>query len=72
MTKKSLIFTATYNEYPNIKILLDKIDKLKLKLDILVIDDSSEDGTFEFLKKHSKKNFKFIVRKKKERVRYCS
>jgi dolichol-phosphate mannosyltransferase len=65
MFKKSLIFTATYNEYPNIKILLDKIYKLNLKLDILVIDDNSNDGTLEFLKNYSKRNFKLIIRKKK-------
>jgi len=64
MFKKSLIFTATYNEYPNIKILLDKIYKLNLKLDILVIDDNSNDGTLEFLKNYSKRNFKLIIRKK--------
>ena len=65
MHKKSLIFTASYNEYPNIKILLGKINKLKLKLDILVIDDSSSDGTLQFLKNYSQKNLKLIIRKKK-------
>jgi len=65
MIKKILIFTATYNEYPNIKILLDKINKLNLTLDILVVDDYSNDGTLSFLKNYSKKNFKLIVRKKK-------
>ena len=65
MQKKNLIFTATYNEYPNIKILLDKINKLNLELDILVIDDHSNDGTLLFLKNYSKKNFKLIVRKEK-------
>jgi dolichol-phosphate mannosyltransferase len=65
MYKKILIFTATYNEYRNIKILLEKINKLGLQLDILVIDDNSNDGTLSFLKCYSKKNFKLIVRKKK-------
>jgi dolichol-phosphate mannosyltransferase len=65
MIKKILIFTATYNEYPNIKILLDKINKLNLALDILIVDDYSNDGTLSFLKNYSKKNFKLIVRKKK-------
>jgi len=65
MQKKFLIFTATYNEYPNIKILLDKINKLNLESDILVIDDHSNDGTLLFLKNYSKKNFKLIVRKGK-------
>jgi dolichol-phosphate mannosyltransferase len=65
MYKKILIFTATYNEYRNINILLEKINKLRLQLDILVIDDNSNDGTLSFLKSYSKKNFKLIVRKKK-------
>lgn len=65
MFKKILIFTATYNEYTNIKILLDKINKLKLQLDILVVDDKSNDGTLAFLKNYSKKNFKLIIRKRK-------
>jgi len=56
MIKKILIFTATYNEYPNIKILLDKINKLNLALDILIVDDYSNDGTLSFLKNYSKKN----------------
>ena len=65
MYKKILIFTATYNEYRNIKILLEKINNLKLQLDILVVDDNSNDGTLSFLKSYSKKNFKLIVREKK-------
>jgi dolichol-phosphate mannosyltransferase len=68
MLKKSLIFTATYNEFPNIKLLLNKIDKLNISLDILVVDDNSKDGTLEFLKKYlkkKKKNFKLIIRTKK-------
>jgi len=65
MYKKILIFTATYNEYQNIKIFLEKINKLKLQLDVLVVDDNSNDGTLPFLKSYSKKNFKLIIREKK-------
>ena len=65
MYKKILIFTATYNEYQNIKIFLEKINKLKLQLDVLVVDDNSNDGTLSFLKSYSKKNFKLIIREKK-------
>ena len=52
MFRKSLVFTATYNEYPNVRILLEKICNLKLALDILIIDDNSNDGTLAFLKQH--------------------
>ena len=65
MFRKSLVFTATYNEYPNVRILLEKINNLKLKLDILIIDDNSNDGTLAFLKNYPNKNYKLIVRKKK-------
>jgi len=67
MLKKNLVFTATYNEFPNIKILLNKINKLKIPLDILVVDDNSKDGTREFLNQYAKKKkfFKLIVRNEK-------
>ena len=54
--KKNLIFTATLNEYPNIKVLLESIKKLKINFDCLIIDDNSSDGTKEFLKNYQKKN----------------
>jgi dolichol-phosphate mannosyltransferase len=64
---KDLVFTATYNEYPNIKYLFKKIKDLKINLDILIIDDNSSDGTREFLKnyKNINKNIFLIIRKKK-------
>jgi dolichol-phosphate mannosyltransferase len=64
---KTLIFTATYNEFPNIKSLLSKLKNLRLNLDILIIDDSSEDGTLEYLKMYSKNHsfLKLIVRNAK-------
>jgi glycosyltransferase involved in cell wall biosynthesis len=67
MLKKILLFTATYNEFPNIKILLNKINALKVPLDILIIDDNSNDGTLPFLIKIYKKqkNIKLIIREKK-------
>ena len=45
MEKKTLIFTATYNEAENIKDFLKIIDNLNLNADILIIDDNSPDGT---------------------------
>jgi glycosyltransferase involved in cell wall biosynthesis len=67
MIKKILIFTATYNEFPNIKTLLKKINSLKINLDILIVDDNSKDGTLAFLTEYSKKNknLKLIIREKK-------
>ena len=64
---KDLVFTATYNEYSNIKYLLKKIEDLKISLDVLIIDDNSTDGTKEYLKNYKKKNKNLfvIVREKK-------
>jgi glycosyltransferase involved in cell wall biosynthesis len=47
--RKVLVFTTTYNEIGNIKILLTKINNLKIPIDILVVDDNSKDGTKQFL-----------------------
>ena len=64
---KTLIFTATYNEKDNIKILIEKINSLNLKIDILIIDDNSPDKTWEILKELEKKmqNLKIIIRNDK-------
>jgi len=64
---KTLIFTATYNEKENIEELVNRINKLNIDLDILVIDDNSPDETWKILKKleNSKKNLKVIIRENK-------
>ena len=61
---KVLVFTPTFNEYKNIKKLIDKVNLLKAKLSILIIDDNSTDGTILQIKKLKKKykNIKLIVR----------
>ena len=66
--KKILIATATYNEAGNIKILLKKIINLKIKLDILIVDDNSPDKTYLEVKKFMKKfqNIYLTNRKKKK------
>jgi len=65
--KRILIATATYNEAKNIKTLLKKIINLKIKLDILIIDDNSPDKTHLQIKEFMKKfdNIFLINRKKK-------
>ena len=66
--KKILVFTATYNEINNIEKLLSKIKKTRLKLDILILDDNSPDGTGKKLIKLEKKlkNLFFLSRKSKQ------
>ena len=53
--KKTLIFTATYNEVENIKNLVDQVFKNSSEVNLLVVDDNSPDKTFELLKKLKKK-----------------
>ena len=64
---KILVATATYNEAHNIKNLILKINSVKKKIDILVVDDNSPDQTAQKLLSLKKKykNIHLIVRKKK-------
>ena len=67
MNNNALIFTATYNEIDNIKDFIDEVNKLDCKLDILIIDDNSPDGTGNFIEKKAKSsdNLTLIRREKK-------
>jgi dolichol-phosphate mannosyltransferase len=66
--KKILIATATYNEAGNIKILLKKIINLKIKLDILIIDDNSPDETYLQVKKFMERfNNIFLINRNKKK-----
>ena len=53
--KKTLIFTATYNESKNINLLIEKILNLNLNVDILIVDDNSPDKTYEIVEKLKEK-----------------
>ncbi len=64
----TVIVIPTYNEKDNIKKLISEILKLKLPVDILVVDDNSPDGTggiVEFMKETTP-NLDIMHRKKKE------
>ena len=67
MKSKILIFSATYNESKNIKLLLKAIDELNLNVDLLIIDDNSPDKTWQIVQDYSKnkKNIHLIIRDKK-------
>ena len=66
--KKTLIFTATYNEVENIKNLVDQVFKNSPDVNLLVVDDNSPDKTFELLKKLKKKNKKLIIKKRPKKL----
>ena len=63
----TLICTAILNEQENIKKLIEKLNEINTRLDILVIDDNSPDKTWEILQELEKKthNLKVIVRDNK-------
>jgi len=65
------IVIPVYNEKNNISLLLSKINSAinKMKYEIIIVDDSSNDGSKKILKKLSNKfkNLKVIFRNKKIR-----
>lgn len=69
----SVVIIPTYNEKDNISLIIKKIFSLIFRIDILIVDDSSPDGTADIVKDliHSFKNTPFenrihlIVRKDK-------
>ena len=67
MNKKILIFTATYNEAENIKDYLNTILDLKIKLDILVVDDNSPDKTWKIIEDFSLKNKNIFLHLRKQK-----
>ena len=66
--KKILIGTATYNEVSNIEILINKINNLELNLDIIIVDDSSPDGTSKKIKELKTKFSNIILLKRKNKT----
>ncbi|MBS3114528.1 polyprenol monophosphomannose synthase [Candidatus Woesearchaeota archaeon] len=64
---KTFVMIPTYNEKENIKNLIDRILKLRIKnLHIVVADDNSPDGTWKIIQQISKKNknVHLLLRKK--------
>ena len=67
--KKTLVIIPTYNEIENIESIIHEIFKIKLDLNILVVDDNSPDGTgdvvYNLIYRYSEKLF-LKKRKQKE------
>ena len=62
----SLIIIPTYNEQKNIKLIINKIKKnLSFNYNVLFVDDNSNDGTKEILKKIKNKKISYIIRNQK-------
>ena len=69
--KKYSIVIPILNEGKNILNLVNDISKClirRIKYEIILIDDNSNDGSYDILKRISKKkkNFKFFIRKEKK------
>ena len=64
---KKLILIPTLNEKKNIQNLYYKINKTNMNFDILFVDDNSNDGSQDIIKKLAKKSkkVKYIFRPKK-------
>ena len=57
------IIIPVYNEIKTIEKLLNRVFKINIKKQIIVIDDASIDGTSKILKKYIKKIDKLITHK---------
>lgn len=62
--KKVSIILSTYNEADCIENTINLLRKNIPKLELVIVDDNSPDGTFEILKKFEGDNIKIIQRKK--------
>ena len=58
---KVLVFTPTFNEAENIKLLIDQIKEVSQNSDILVVDDSSTDLTTKIIEQESSKDLSIQV-----------
>ncbi len=54
--KKALVIVPTYNESENIPKLIPEILKQDKRIEVLIVDDNSPDGTAELVKNVMKKN----------------
>ncbi|MBC7456661.1 MAG: polyprenol monophosphomannose synthase [Bdellovibrionaceae bacterium] len=65
---KKLVIIPTYNEIENVQILIPELMKLNSQFDVLFVDDSSPDGTGNYILEISKQNSRInlLSRAKKE------
>jgi len=64
---RKLVIVPTYNELENMQQLLPALIALPEKIDVLVCDDSSPDGTSDFVQKFSSNESRVHLLKRKEK-----
>lgn len=64
---KKLVIVPTYNELENMQMLLPALMGLGEKFDVLVCDDSSPDGTSDFVQKYAESESRVHLLKRKEK-----
>lgn len=64
---KKLVIVPTYNEIDNVQILIPELMKLNSDFDILFVDDSSPDGTGEYIQEIAKKNSRVHLLSRQEK-----
>ena len=63
MDKKISIILSTFNEASVIKTTIDEIFSTLENVEIILVDDNSNDGTLEIINSIDKKNLKIFSRK---------
>ena len=58
------VIIPVYNEINTLRKILEKIEKVPIEKEIIIVDDCSTDGTKEFLNKIKKKKYKIFFHKK--------
>ena len=66
MHPNSLIIIPTYNEKENVESMINAVLELKLKFNLLFIDDNSPDGTAEIIEQAVEKNPERVFLEKRE------
>jgi dolichol-phosphate mannosyltransferase len=68
MEEKILVIIPTYNELENISRLIPIVLSQDSRVNILVVDDNSPDGTWNFVEEESKKNNRIHLLKRKSKM----
>ena len=73
---KFLAISPTYNERKNIQELINRVLKSYDKIELLIVDDNSPDGTGEFVKSYLKTNNRIHILERSEKLglgtAYCA